>query len=169
MPEADKTEKAKTLGAYIAWSVKNAIAKEFQKNVSILSGCSTYLVKKDETTMKDVIRINNSVISLSATRNEREEFGERTPFKEIAETSGEYSPTSMAERAEIQSKMIEIMQTKLDSDEREIVYRRVFEGDTFANIAKTQKLTGRAVTYRFHKALEKMRVPCEEAGLEIYA
>ncbi len=169
LSEEDKLHKKETLGAYIGWAIKNAILKEFQQNVSSLSGCSPYLVKKNEETMRDVIRINNSMISLSATRNEREEFGEHIPFKEIAETSGEYSPNTMCEKAEVKAKMIQIMESELDPNEQEIVYRRVFAGDTFASIAESQKLTGRAVTYRFHKALEKMKEPCEQAGLQTYA
>jgi RNA polymerase sigma factor (sigma-70 family) len=156
--------------------IKNEIEKEFQNNVNALSGCSPYFVNEVEGERERISFLNNSLVSLSETKKSLDDrfqqenwsFKPTAPLKEIIVESGLSDPEQFAQWGEMREKVVEILDS-LDADEKDIVYRRVFEGDTFQAIADAKKMTWRTVNYRFCRGLEKLKDKMIEAGLDIYA
>ena len=160
--------------------VKNAIEKEWQQNANAVSGCTPYFVNKSDEDREHIRFINNTVVSLSASRKDLDldplkiytQGGVpkriRPTLKEMIVESGIDCPESFAQREEIIAKVDELI-ADLEPEEQDIIYRRVFQEDTFQQIADDKQLTWRTVNYRFHKSMEKLKEKLLEAGLEVYA
>jgi RNA polymerase sigma factor (sigma-70 family) len=158
--------------------IKTAIEKEFQNTINVVSGCTPYHINNTEGAKEEIEFINANTVSLQASRKTLEGLGEAVPargtgrhkptLKEMMIESGANNPHACAERAEIAEKVDAII-AELEREAQDIVYRRVFCGDTFQDIAKAKKLTWRAVNYSFHKSMGKLKDKFEQAGLKIYA
>ena len=172
----DATRKAKFI-TFAYHCIKNAIEKEFQRNHNLVSGCIPYHIQGDKKAEDKIRFLNATTVSLSISRKEIQDAGLAPPvrnkrfrpaFKDIIMESGLDNPRNNAERLEIKEKMTEMIAT-LEDDEQDIIYRRVFQGDTFQQIADAKEMTWRAVNYQFHHALETLKRRCTVAGLDIYA
>ena len=160
--------------------IKNAIEKEFQNNVNALSGATPYHFNNTEGAKEEIQFINNTSISLSANRRDLDESPyikhidwqqpryKRPTLKEVIIESGAFNPERRAEQIEISNALSAAM-GQLEEEERDIIFRRLFNEDTFQDIAEATNLSWRAVNYRFHKSLEKMKELLIEAGMDIYA
>jgi len=157
--------------------IKTAIEKEFQNTINVVSGCTPYHIKNTEGAKEEIEFINSTAVSLQSSRRTLsiEGFKCSTPInhrkqtlKEMMIESGANNPHACAERAEIAEKVDAII-AKLEREAQDIVYRRVFCGDTFQDIAQAKSMTWRAVNYSFHKSMGKLKDKFEQAGLKIYA
>ena len=165
---------------YIYRPIKNAIEKEFQKNANALSGCSVYFVNKSEEDRAEIEFLNRTAISLSASRKDIDEFYNvplfvtasgkniKPSLKQLIVESGANCPETHAQRGELIEKVDAIIDD-LEPEEQEIIYRRIFQEDTFQEIADATQLSWRTVNYRYHKSIEKLRELVVKAGLDIYA
>ena len=159
--------------AYIV--VKTAIEKEFQDNVNALSGCTPYFINEVDGTREYISYLNNSMVSISETKKSLDDrfqqegwkFSLNAPLKEVIVESGIVDPERVAEVNEMRDKIIEIIDT-LEPQEKDIVYRRLYEGDTFQAIADAKNITWRTAYYHFYRSLEKLKDKLQEAGLDIY-
>lgn len=157
--------------------IKTAIEKEFQNNINAISGATPYHINNTEGAREEIEFINATTVSLQASRRTLtiEGFKCATPInsrkqtlKEMMVESGANNPHACAERAEIAEKVDAII-GELEREAQDIVYRRVFCGDTFQNIADAKKLTWRAVNYSFHKSMGQLKDKFVQAGLNVYA
>lgn len=173
----DSTRGAK-LKTYMWSAIRNRMDDEFTQTRNVVSGCTPHRLKTDETVRKEIDFINNSALSLSVSRHDivpvypknpmAEPKRPRPTLKEIIVESGIENPLERVEKLEIQEQIGALLE-ELDDQSREIVYRRIFDGDTFQSIADDNDWSYRTVTYRFTKALELLKNKCEKFGLDIYA
>jgi RNA polymerase sigma factor (sigma-70 family) len=165
---------------YVYRPIKNAIEKEFQKTTNALSGCSTYFINKSDEDRAEIEFLNRTAISLSASRKDIDQFYNaplmvtasgkniRPSLKQLIVGSASGCPQTSAQRSELIEKVDAIIDD-LQPEEQEIIYRRIFQEDTFQEIAEATRLSWRTVNYRYHKSIEKLRELVVKAGLEIYA
>jgi DNA-directed RNA polymerase sigma subunit (sigma70/sigma32) len=136
-----------------------------------------YNLKKEDGLKEKIQFLNATTVSLSISRKELDDLGiaksaryvrHRPSLKEVIVESGIDNPDVYAEKKEIASKMDALIDT-LEDDEKDIIYRRIFRGHTFQEIADAKRMTWRAVDYHFRRSLEKLKTRCKRVGLDIYA
>jgi len=155
--------------------IKNDIMKEWQNNANILS-CSPYHIENTENAKEEIEFHNATTISMNApNKKQPNKTREITPsgftnYNKTAKAvaSGSFSPEETAEKFEIIDKVDSILDS-LDEDDRDIIIKRMFEGETFQYIAETKDMSWRTVNYRFHKLMESLKPKFIEVGLDIYA
>lgn len=156
--------------------IETAIMKEWQSNANELS-CSPYHVKNTEGAKEEVDKQNATVISVHQDIGNGE-GGPLTIQNSISTSginsqahsmpSGDLSPVEAAEKEEIMRK-VDLILDGLDKDDRDIVIRRIFQGETFQYIADVKGMSWRAVNYKFMKIKDELKVKFESAGLDIYS
>jgi len=156
--------------------IESAILKEWQANANELS-CSPYHVKNTEGAKEEVSRQNATVISVHQDvggddgshfniQNSISTSGINAQVRNVA--SGAMTPIEAAEQEEIMEKVDDILDT-LDKDDRDIIIRRMFQGETFQYIADVKKMSWRTVNYKFHKIKNELKDRFVDAGLDVYA
>ena len=173
----DPTRGAK-LKSYVYSAIRNGMNDEFSQTRNVVSGCTPHRLKTNPEVRAEIDFINNTALSLSVSRHDivpmyppTHEYQPKRPrptLKEIIVESGIDGPLARIERIELQEQ-IDLLIDELDEQSQQIVYRRIFDGDTFQSIADDNGWSHRTVTYRFNKALEQLKSKCEEVGLDIYA
>lgn len=156
--------------------IERAVMKEWQENANELS-CSAYHVKNTEGAKELVGFQNATVLSLSGhLKSEDGDLSDIIPSGFSASTqsakrtlaSGLQSPEEGAQTAEIIEKVDAILDS-LEPQDRDIIYRRMFQGETFETIAQMTGLTWRQAHYKYGKLTESLKDDFVEAGLDIYA
>ena len=161
--------------------IKNAIEKEYQGIANAVSGATPYHVNNTEGVREEISFINNTMVSLTGPVDDDGKPYPSRPqpanaaqkqikpqLKELIVASGKGDPAANAERNEI-IETIDTIIDSLDKDDRDIIYRRMFAGDTFQQIADAKDLSWRAVHLKFGNLKKKLRMKFEEAGLDEYA
>ena len=151
--------------------IKNAILAEWQKTSNELS-CSAYHINNTEGAKETVKFQNKSKVSLSQTINNASGSKDLTIESMAADTndmpSGSYSPEEVAEKNEIKEE-ITVLLSELDKKDRDIIYKRIFDGETFEHIAEANNTSWRRIHYRYNKIKQKLRTRIIERGLDEYA
>jgi RNA polymerase sigma factor (sigma-70 family) len=156
--------------------IYNEMVDEWAQAQNELS-CSQYHIRNTEGAKEETAFQNATIVSLSRTLKEedRQRLADSLPTssgmaKNFAGSlpSGFREPSETVEEAELVDKVDEILKT-LPADDRDVVHRKIFEGQTFEEIAEARKETWRQVNYRYHQVLEDLKDRFIEAGLDIYA
>jgi RNA polymerase sigma factor (sigma-70 family) len=158
--------------------IENAIKKEWQENANMLS-CSAYHAKNTDGAADEIRFQNATALSLDVSKrltNPADDDKPKAsgaahkekPVKPVILASGTDDPEEAAQKDEIIQKVDAIIE-EFDKEDRDIIYRRVFAGETFQHIADAKKMSWRAVNYRFKKLQDKLKTKFSKAGLNIYA
>lgn len=156
--------------------IKNDMMKEWQNNANVLS-CSAYHIANTKGAKEEIEFQNATTISMNQPNKNQPNKNHReitpsgfTNYNKTAKAvaSGSFSPEEVAEKSEIIDKVDSILDS-IDEDDRDIIIKRIFEGETFQYIAETKDMSWRTVNYRFHKLMESLKPRFIEAGLDIYA
>ncbi|MCI0561215.1 MAG: hypothetical protein MN733_22240, partial [Nitrososphaera sp.] len=165
----------KTFLKFAYGNIYNAILKEWQENANALT-CSTYHIENTEGAKEEVSFQNATTISLNRLPCEEEiatlaEFlPQSSGFAKLGKSipSGWNSPDVEMEKNEVIEKVDSILDT-LPPEDKDIVYRRMFQGESFDHIAEIKGESYRHIHYRYYRILESLRDKMVEAGLEDYA
>lgn len=170
--EKERPEKFITLAHTI---IHNEMNDEWAQAANELS-CSQYHIRETPGAKEEVDFQNATILSLSRTvcEEDRQRLSDVIPAssgmsKNFAGSlpSGMREPAESIEQAEVICKVNQILNT-LPEDDQDVVKRKIFEGQTFEEIADARHETWRQVNYRYHKVLGNLKNRFIEAGLDTY-
>lgn len=156
--------------------IHNEMSDAWAENQNELA-CSQYHIKNTDGAEAEVKFQNATIVSLSRTvcEDDRQRLADSLPASSgIAKNfagslpSGFREPSESVEQAELVFKVNQIIED-LPADDKDIVRRKIFEGQTFEEIAEARHETWRQVNYRYHQVLDDLKEKFVDAGLDIYA
>jgi len=164
--------------------IRNAIMQEFLKNRNILK-CSRYEYNNVAGAAEDTDFHNTKTISLDVKKDKGDDRvvwanntygaahkasgrGRRKTLREIIVASGIDRPDEAAEKSEVMEVVSRIVDS-LPRDDKDIIYRRVYEGDSLQKIAVEKNISWAAANQRFGQVMQRLKEEFEREGLGDYA
>lgn len=172
--DADNPGKVKFI-TYAYNVIQKDILKEWQNNTNELS-CSSYHVVNTPNAKEEVQHQNKTSVSINNHNKDGQTFegvisasgGSLNKRMKLMDASGSFSPQRYAEQCEISDKVNDIL-SDLDPQDRDILIKRIYQGETFEYISNQHDISWRTLNYKFHKIVNSLKRKFIEEGLDEYA